>query len=178
MKSRIKYFIIALLSFLSITSVAQITNAANSLGFRWVSNTATVQNNTASYYYSFLGAAQDYNNNTDLVINTSGAANIIAWEGSYGDTGWLGLASPYANGNPCGCGWDVNRANFAYIYFNTYYGTPGNLNHRARHELGHVFGLDHQTCAVSSVMQPTQSNCQNAPTYIQPDEVNWINYYY
>ena len=112
-------------------------------------------------------AADNYDDDTVLSLNWQDPCltnhEIANFAADYGPSGWLGFAYTYTNDgtDPCfdwdwtgNCNNTDNRADFAYIMWNTYEHDDYEIDEpdwQARHELGHVFGRKH----------PTGSACNN-----------------
>ena len=121
-------------------------------GHAWdTSITTETSNGNTSYATQIQSAASDYTNNTDLPVSYCTEPcieNIRQVEEDYGPTNWDAYA--YWYGNPEYRG---------KVKWNSYYNPKANIVvHRlARHEMGHIFGLDHPPCpgdpgGVASIM--------------------------
>ena len=101
--------------------------------------TPTTTSVDTRYSSEILSAASDYTLNTDLRVDYcfSPCGNILHYENDHGMSGWGARA--YSQGTP---------TNFGIIQWNAYGGEKDSLtaNRLARHELEHVFGLDHVPC--------------------------------
>jgi predicted Zn-dependent protease len=135
-------------------------------------------------------ARDDWSNNTDLniAVGSSSSFNIAAYANPYGYP-WEGNAVmyKYEYGQYKACSdyisttyyGDCNGpvAVFAYVYLNTNYNTAASDNTKrgmiARHEMGHVWGLDHTSCVVTSLMRGYSCAWLAPPT--KSDERVWVD---
>ena len=90
---------------------------------------------------------------TDLVLNTVSAAGTTdhanAYNGYYGSTGWLGLAEIRGSS---GCTVLNGRARLNQTYLDNGSYTRTNKKHVACQEVGHLFGLHHNTSSTTTCM--------------------------
>lgn len=162
--------------------------SAHDIGWRWdyFGGYTIIEDRTTSYGYFVEMTGIDYNNNTDLHVDgceTTGCGRTVFLQGDWGETGWHAGAVPYDNGNPCvdwpylnstgNCDSFFRKADFAYIYINTNYGTLPYPDWILRHEMGHPFGLAHTACSVSSVMRPAA--CLTGPSSLTTHDISDIN---
>jgi len=128
-------------------------------GYHWARTanpfTLKVGNNltTADWTSHFTTALSDWNKSTvmDLapITGTSNkrcsmtAGTVQVCNGTYGNNGWLGLASINITG---GTHITQGSAKMNDTYFNTAtYNNPNEKQHVMCQEVGHTFGLDHQS---------------------------------
>ena len=110
-------------------------------------------------------AADDYDNNTDLNVNrctpNGNCGNVIHYDGNYGSSEPPAWADPLSQMEPCSdddhvlngyCNETNHKVDFSYIYYNTHSYATNLVAYYARHEMGHVWGLDHVACSTASVM--------------------------
>jgi hypothetical protein len=145
-------------------------------GYHWAGNgsNVTIKVNTAitgQWTTSVGGSIADWNSSNELTLNsaTSSAATrkcnpvagqILVCNGSYGQRGWLGIASIWLTGG------HISKATTKLndTYFNqTFYNTPGWRALVACQEVGHDFGLDHQDETFNNVNLGTCMDYTNAP---------------
>lgn len=112
----------------------------------------TVIDTTSSGWNSYVTTAVgDWNSSTSLTLTqTTGTTNkhcgavagkVKVCASTYGNNGWLGLASIWASGG------HITQATTKLndTYFNTStYNNPNERKHVTCQEIGHDFGLDHQ----------------------------------
>ncbi len=131
-------------------------------GYHWARTanpfTLKVENNTTGDWVAhFNTAASDWNSSSIMNINgyagTSTkrcamvAGTVQVCNGTYGSNGWLGLASI----NISGLHITQGSAKMNDTYFNTStYNNPNEKLHVMCQEVGHTFGLDHQSTDGSS----------------------------
>ena len=92
--------------------------------------------------------SNSWHNYTDLSLTPTGSGttdHINAYNGWYGTNGWLGLAEVVASD---GCTVQEGRARLNQSYLDGTYSRT-NKEHVACQEIGHLFGLDHQTTTTS-----------------------------
>lgn len=128
-------------------------------GYHWArtSNpfTLKVGNNltTADWTSHFNTAIADWDKSTVMTLNSvAGSSNkrcsmvtgtVQVCNGTYGNNGWLGLASINLTG---GTHITQGSAKMNDTYFNTStYNNPNERQHVMCQEVGHTFGLDHQS---------------------------------
>ena len=163
-------------------------SASNSWGgYHWAGNgtEVTIKVNTAitsQWTTSVGGSITDWDNSSELKLNaaTSSAATrkcnpiagqILVCNDSYGQRGWLGIASIWLTGNT-----HISQATTKLndSYFNqTFYNTPAWRALVACQEVGHDFGLDHQDEIFNNVNLGTCMDYTNAP---DGDVVGGFNY--
>ena len=157
---------------------------AHGFYWRWDAGNVTprVTSTNNPYGSAARSASNDYDSNTDITVDwcnwPCSSFNIRFVGDNFGETGWVGKANPMHNGVSCvinrvwssaRCNKTDRQANSATISWNSHY--PGQTsrfaNHVARHELGHVFGLIHHSCGISSVMV----TCNNYPTTLTSHDI-------
>ena len=152
---------------LAIMAFPMITNATNSWnGYHWSRTTPQFtlklgNNMTTADWRSHLSqASSDWNSGnsavlTAIVAGTSNrrcsmvAGTTQVCNGTYGNNGWLGLASINITG---GTHITQGTAKMNDTYFNTStYNNPNERQHVVCQEIAHTFGLDHQSTNGSSL---------------------------
>jgi len=177
----VSVFVLVVLLFGAKTS----STYTHDIGWRWDSLVSIITENRTSDFGSYLGSANaDYNSNTDLTVyrcaDNGYCGNLIHLQANYGNTNWAAKADPYSDGNACAtsgyCNTTDHRVDFAYVYWNNYYMPISEQNHIMRHEMGHVFGLTHTPCGISSVMW---GSCPSPwPQSLTDHDISDINSYY
>ena len=159
MMSRRKAFIwitLALILFIS-ASGAYANNQWTFMGFKlhWEKKdtailTLSVGNNHNGQWPSLLndvGSNWNIYGGSYLAINVvpGGTGDVESYNDNYGNTGWLGLASVWINGDHIIDG--ESKVNEYYINLNGYEGfdDPVEWQHVLCQEIGHTFGLDHHS---------------------------------
>lgn len=96
--------------------------------------------------------SNSWHNYTDLSLNPVGSAgtsdHVNAYSGFYGSTGWLGIAEIR---RASGCTVLEGRARLNRSYLDSGYSRT-NRKHVACQEVGHLFGLGHNTSSTSTCM--------------------------
>ncbi len=152
-------------------------SATNSwAGYHWASNGTGVAlkvNTSISSVWdrSVTGAIADWDSSDKLVLTRAAssatpkrcnpiAGQILLCNTTYGQTGWLGIASVWlSNGHISQATTKLNDT-----YFNTAsYNSPEWRALVACQEIGHDFGLDHQDVAFANVNLGTCMDYTNAP---------------
>ena len=144
---------------------AQATHAWSTYHWARTSNPFTLQigdNMTAADWKSYLGTAStDWSSSaggnplrTKIVAGASNkrcsatSGRVEVCNGNYGQNGWLGLAQIWLSGSHITQG----TAKMNDSYFNTAtYNNPNEKLHVVCQEVGHTFGLDHQSTDGSSL---------------------------
>lgn len=98
------------------------------------------------------------------------AGEILVCSDAYGQRGWLGIATIWANGDHITQA--TTKLNDTY-YASSYYNTPGWRDLVACQEIGHDFGLDHQDETFDNRNLGTCMDYTNAP---DGGVVNGIDY--
>lgn len=171
-------------------SVHSSSTTAHDIGWEWDYADANpiVRNATSSYGVQIESARANFHNSTNMTVygcpSNTNCGNIIHLQGNYGATGWNACVRPYSHGTPCSDGncnpnyscdhWG-NKVNWSDVRWNDYYGTS-RPHFVARHEMGHVFGLAHTPCSVSSVMQGAV--CSPYPVTLTSHDINDLNAWY
>jgi hypothetical protein len=145
-------------------------------GYHWAGNgtNVTIKVNTAitSQWTSSVGTSiADWDQSTELTLSGNPvsanarkcnpiAGQILVCNASYGNRGWLGIASIWlSNGHISQATTKLNDT-----YFNTAsYNTPAWRALVACQEIGHDFGLDHQDEGFNNVNLGTCMDYTNAP---------------
>jgi len=114
----------------------------------------TVIDTTSAGWTSYTTTAvSDWNQSTMLALTrTTGTANkrcspvsgkIRVCDSTYGNNGWLGLASIWTVSGSTHIAQATTKLNDTYFNTSTY-NNPNERHHVACQEIGHDFGLDHQ----------------------------------
>ena len=157
---------------LAVAAIPTISNATHSWGgYHWARTTPQftlkLGNNmtTADWRGHLAQASSDWNSGnsavlTAIVAGTAGkrcsmvAGTTQVCNGSYGNNGWLGLASINITG---GTHITQGSAKMNDTYFSTAtYNNPNEREHVVCQEVAHTFGLDHQSTDGSS-----QNSCMD-----------------
>lgn len=132
-------------------------------------------------------AATDYNDSTVLRQQPDSGFRIHVNENDYADwQGFIGWARPKRGDNYCYvpisheptgyCNQTDRQADNAEVYLDiSRYNNQSFRIYLALHEMGHVFGLYHVPCTVTSVMR---TGCPSPLTWLQTLEKVWINLNY
>ena len=111
---------------------------------------------TGDYYNIYNEEAKTDSNSwspyTDIFLNPTGAGttdHANAYNGYYGSTGWLGLAEIRGSS---GCTVLNGRARLNQTYLDNGGYTRTNKKHVACQEVGHLFGLHHNTSETNTCM--------------------------
>lgn len=144
-----------------------------------------MENRTANYSEYVTSSIIDYDYNTDLdgytYPDNGNCGNLIHMAMNYGDNGSYAKAYPYGDSiscvdNPNCCHTTSYRVDLAYVLWNEYCAPIPQAHHIARHEMGHVFGLAHTPCSITSVMWV--SCPQPGPENLATDDIDDVNAYY
>ena len=156
MKKRAKWFVAAA----AVTALAAPANALNQWGnYHWATSgsglTLRIERQlTSNWVTYFNGSVSDWNSSDKLSL-TGATSNLgvsakrcdpiagkaLVCNDSYGQRGWLGIASIWANGDHITQA--TTKLNDSYFNLSAY-NTPGWRTMVACQEIGHDFGLDHQ----------------------------------
>jgi len=173
-----KQVLIAGLAILALAAIPALTLASHSWGnYHWArtSNPFTLKlgDNVTSAWDSYLAtASSDWSassvlNTTIVAGSTTGRqckptlGRIEVCNSKYGNNGWLGLASIWANGDHITQG----TAKMNDTYFNTaQYNTPAWRRMVMCQEVAHAFGLDHQDVNFSNANLGSCMDYTNNPS--------------
>jgi hypothetical protein len=160
--------LVILVSLFVLTFAATTVVATNRWGsWKYANATINFYNGATGDYYNIydeeaITDSNSWHNYTDLSLTRVGAAgstdHINAYAGSYGSTGWLGIAEiQRTSGSIILQG--RSRLNNSYLV--SYSRT--NKEHVACQEIGHLFGLDHNrgsstTCMNDQILTAPQPN--------------------
>ena len=157
------------LAFAAVSTVALATHSWN--GYHWARSTPQftlkLGNNltTADWRAHLAQTSSDWNSGNSAVLtaivrgSTSKRCSMVAGttqvcNGTYGNNGWLGLASINVTG---GVHITQGSAKMNDTYFNSAtYNNPNEREHVMCQEVAHTFGLDHQSTNGSS-----QNSCMD-----------------
>ena len=160
---RLRAVVFTLFGFAAFLTVAQATHSWG--GYHWARQTSQFtlklgDNLTTADWRSHLAqTSTDWNSgNTPLLTAivagqsrkrcSTVAGTTQVCNGSYGNNGWLGLATIYITG---GVHITQGSAKMNDTYFNTsFYNNPNEREHVMCQEVAHTFGLDHQSTDGSS----------------------------
>lgn len=160
--------------------------------FRWYRSNANFTNLGSVWGAEIRSAAEDYNA-TDLTITYIPSGNpcssaCIYYQSLDIGAELLARARPYYNGDPCFdassilrpgvCNTTDRRPNLAYIDFNSRYSVEmaSRANFVARHEAGHVFGMNGAfNCGDVTVMNETSCGQYSR---LQSHDIGHINAWY
>ncbi len=157
--------LVTVMVFSLVAMFAVVSHANHSWGgYHWArtSNPFTLKigNNTTSLWTTeFNTAVADWNSssvmNLTAIAGTAGkqcrmvAGTVQVCNRTYGNNGWLGLASINITG---GTHITQGSAKMNDTYFNTStYNNPNEKLHVMCQEIGHTFGLDHQSTSGASL---------------------------
>lgn len=160
MKVRNRIAVLVLVTLSIVAGSAYANHAWSTYHWARKSNpfTLKVGNNMSSGWQSYFNTAvSDWSNasvmNLTAVAGTSNkrcaavAGTVQVCNGTYGNNGWLGLASISLTGGHISQG----TAKMNDTYFNTAtYNNPNEKLHVVCQEIGHTFGLDHTSTDGSS----------------------------
>jgi hypothetical protein len=147
-------------------------------GYHWAGSgqKLTLKVNTAitsQWNASVGGALSDWNQSTELTLNSQAAAvdpkrcnpiagQILVCNAAYGRRGWLGIASIWLQSGSLHITQATTKLNDSY-HNNAPYNSPAWRSLVACQEIGHDFGLDHQDENFSNVNLGTCMDYTNAP---------------
>lgn len=163
-------FLVTILALIAFTAFGVVAYANHSWGgYHWARTanpfTLKIANNTTNGWSTYFNTAvSDWNSSTVMNLapyfGTSSkrcamvAGTVQVCNGTYGNNGWLGLASINITG---GTHITQGSAKMNDTYFNTAkYNNPNEKLHVMCQEVGHTFGLDHQSTDGSS-----QNSCMD-----------------
>ncbi len=152
--------------------------ARTSSSFTLQTLNSTVANGNANWPQLLGLAASDWNTSTKLDLNVVSYANdstsrkkcsavsgkIRVCNASYGRNGWLGLASINLDSNGH---ISQGTAKMNDSYSSSWTGDPNEARHVMCQEVGHTFGLDHQSTDGSS--QSTCMDYSSSPNSTRPN---------
>lgn len=157
---------------------------AADLGYRWLTNTATIKSYATIYNTYVLNTRNDYHNNTDMNVYIAASDPDIALvQGDYAAPfraaaighSVNGACADFSTGALTGnCNTTNAKAYVGTIYINYGQGAfyPNERDWVVRHELGHLFGMGHETLCSNTVMD--FCNTSNLKTF----DINLINSWY
>ena len=142
--------------------------------FRWHTSSATACDDNTQWDSEFEDGVEDYDDNTVLSIDfvsCSDDHDIESRQHNWGASGWIGFAFTSTDDDPCwawswtgNCDDGNNKADFAYVMWNTYSGyTIDAPEWQALHELGHVFAMRH----------PEDEECDNPEPSVMQVPLNF-----
>ena len=172
--------VISSVSFLAVMAIALTAYATNSWGgYHWArtSNPFTIKlgNNLSSSWQTYFSkASSDWSKSTvlDTTIVAGGttgrrcratAGRVEVCNSTYGNTGWLGIASISLQSGTLHITQGTVKLNDTY-FNQAQYNTPAWRQMVACQEIGHTFGLDHQDTNFNNTNLGTCMDYTNDPT--------------
>ncbi len=164
---------------------------AHDIGYRWYDDSAECNDATSTFSTQIAYQVDAYDDNTDLSVSEGGYPyQITFFDGWYGYNGWDGRATAY-NGDyePCfdddgftgDCNTSSDKAEWAVIQFNRTYASNWTTDYKyflVVHEMGHVFGLDHEPCAGSDSVMQVPADCYSGFGNLQTHDINLLDSWY
>lgn len=165
-----KYIVVALATLVAVFALAGGAFATHSWnGYHWArtSNPFTLKlgNNTSGTWTNLLNTASFNWSQSPAILNTTVVAGgttpkscrptsgrVEVCNSSYGNTGWLGIAQIWLTGGTHITKGTVKNNDYYFNAASTYpYKNEAEKLHVICQEIGHTFGLDHQSTDGSSL---------------------------
>ena len=154
-KNRFLWIVVLLALGAAFWGTLQVASAHN-IGWKWdTSDDPVVSNLNTPYNSKIMSAKRDYDNNTDLSVDSCNqpcTESILHVYQYFSGVDWAAAADSYSGGLQCQvdivCNETNKKVDYGVVVWNSAVtGYSGSYAHYlARHEMGHIFGLRHAPC--------------------------------
>ena len=133
---------------------------------------SSVVRSASSYTSAYSGSVSLWNG-TIINLVISSTPKLRLFYGAYGQNGWLGLASLTSVGSGCHINSANAKLNDSYLRDTARYSQTA-VNHVSCQEVGHTFGLNHNTNANDTCMNDRILSAGNQINQHDRDQLNSI----
>jgi len=143
-----------------------------SIGYASPVAQSSVVRSASSYTSAYSGSVSLWNGTIINLVNSS-SPKLRLFYGAYGQNGWLGLASLTSVGSGCHINSANSKINDTYMRDTARYSQTA-VNHVTCQEVGHTFGLNHNTTQTNTCMNDRILTAGNQINQHDRDQLNSI----